>query len=137
MILVLVVSLVRLYRAGADKPAALVHVAAATVLLLPVAHLAYEMFVLPLLWWWVRELLLRPTRRTALGFAVLVVWWLVTRRAWPDTWSPDDWSALRYGVVFACTYVSVVASCWISPARAGAGGRRTSTTSERHPQPTP
>ena len=114
--LVLIAVVVRLQQHAADQATLLVHVAPAAVLLVPVSHLGYLIFVLPLLWYWVARAL-RQEHRSLAGLAVLSVWWLVAERPWPDNGSGATLSALRYDVPFLVTYASSVASALLATHR--------------------
>ncbi len=82
------------------------------VLLLPVSHLAYTLYCLPVLWLWAARLL--ENKRLAwpqfLAPAVLLLWWFVQTRAWPDSGSPSSIGAVHYCVVFAADLVACTAS---------------------------
>lgn len=85
------------------------------VLVLPVCHTAYSLYLLPLVWIWVaRALRGGPTRAVAVvAAAVMLVWWLVMTHAWPDNGSSPSLSALRYSVDFGADLIalSVSAAC--------------------------
>jgi hypothetical protein len=111
------------------------------LMLLPVAHRQYAIFVLPLLWFWVADLIgpgpVDPRRVAVL--AVIAGWWVVQCFSWPYTYSSPTISAARYSVPFiadllACT-ASVLGGVLLAraerratpvpapaPARAGGGG---------------
>lgn len=104
------------------------------ILLLPVSHRAYSLFALPVLWVWVAEVLRpgRVDRRTALVTVVLLLWWLMLTKSWPDSGSPASISAIHFSVVFvanlvACT-VSTVAARLIGVDQTGADGDPNSHT---------
>jgi hypothetical protein len=82
------------------------------VLLLPVSHLAYTLYCLPVLWiWGARQL--RTGRKDLAGMAVLAIllaWWLVQTRSWPDSGSSAAISSVRYSVVFIADLVACTAS---------------------------
>jgi hypothetical protein len=82
------------------------------VLLLPVSHLAYTLYALPVLWvWGARVLRNRPwDLREVAVLAVLVLWWLVQTKSWPDSGSSAAISSIRYSVVFAADLVACTAS---------------------------
>ncbi len=88
------------------------NVSACIVLLLPVSHLAYSLYFLPLLWLWGSRLL-GGGRVGAGGIAVtgvLILWWIIQTRTWPDTGSPAGIGALHYCVVFAADLIACSAS---------------------------
>lgn len=59
------------------------HVLACVVLLLPVSHVAYTVFLLPMLWVWTARALVRRGT-AALVTSGLLVWWLLARFSWLD-----------------------------------------------------
>jgi hypothetical protein len=95
-----------------DATLCLWNIAGCMVLLIPVSHLAYSIFVLPLLWvWGVRQLQREHRTPTSLVvFGIMVAWWLIQSQAWPD----DGWSnhnpAWRFCVVFAANLIACTAS---------------------------
>jgi hypothetical protein len=82
------------------------------VLLLPVCHTAYSLYLLPLVWIWIaRALRGGPTRTLAVAAAaVMVGWWLIMTHAWPDNGSSPSLSALRYSVDFGADLVALSVS---------------------------
>ena len=86
------------------------------ILLLPVSHLAYSLYALPVLWWWAARLL--GSRRFDAGetvaFVALLAWWLVMAKAWPDTGSSPGISSVRYSIVFAADLVACTISVIVS-----------------------
>jgi hypothetical protein len=95
------------------------NVAFSVVLLLPVSHLAYTIIGLPILWSWIGLLMAqwRPQGqwRRADGIvmaatAVLVLWWIVLNKTWPDNGSSVAISSLRYSVVFVADLIACSAS---------------------------
>ncbi len=82
------------------------------VLLLPVSHLAYALYCLPVLWFWASRLVggRGLTWGRFLVPTVLILWWVVLTRAWPDSGSSPAIGAVRYCVVFAADLVACTAS---------------------------
>ena len=82
------------------------------VLLLPVCHTAYSLYLLPLVWIWVARALRQDAgRSTTLAVAaVLVVWWLVMTHTWPDNGSSPGVSSLTYSVDFFADLAALTAS---------------------------
>jgi hypothetical protein len=82
------------------------------VLLLPLSHLFYSLYCLPVLWVWVALVLSgrRLTRRQWMVPVVLALWWLVETKGWPDTGSSSAISAVRYTVVFTADLMACTAS---------------------------
>jgi hypothetical protein len=82
------------------------------VLLLPISHLAYTLYCLPVLWLWTSRILERRhlTWQQFLVPGVLIVWWLVQTKAWPDSGSSSSISAAKYCVVFGANLVACSAS---------------------------
>jgi hypothetical protein len=82
------------------------------VLLLPVSHLAYALYCLPALWWWASTVLQsqRLSWKHFLVPVVLLLWWIVQTKAWPDSGSSPAISSLRYCVVFTSDLVACTAS---------------------------
>jgi hypothetical protein len=72
----------------------------AALLLLPVSHLAYRVFVLPVVWLWAGQATTTRQRNDVVGAMIMVAWWLIIGRSWPDNGGPFV-SSLRYSVVFA------------------------------------
>ena len=99
-------------RTPGDKVMCTANVTFCIVLLLPVSHLAYALYCLPVLWLWVSHVLEadRPTWRQFLVPAVLVLWWVVMTRAWPDTGSSPAIGAVHYCVVFGADLVACTVS---------------------------
>jgi hypothetical protein len=107
------------------------------VLLLPVSHLAYAVYALPVLWCWAGRLLqgahiaswaIHRWRVEPLVFGVFLVmccWWLVLNHSWPDNGSSANISSLRYSVVFATNLIA----CTVSVA----GSRRLRENDEPSP----
>jgi alpha-1,2-mannosyltransferase len=92
------------------------HVVGCVVLLVPVSHSEYTMYLLPLLWiWWARWL--TEARSSGVAFVVagaLALWWLVLFHV---TWSPTangspTASSLRISVMFFANLAAVTVSVW-------------------------
>ena len=83
-----------------------------SVLLLPVSHLAYALYGLPVLWiWGVRLLEARRFEwRGGAVVALLALWWLVQTKAWPDTGSSPAISSTRFVIPFAANLMACTAS---------------------------
>ena len=82
------------------------------VLLLPVSHLAYTLYGLPLLWLWVSYLLAsrRFTWQQLAVPVVLFLWWAVLNKAWPDDGSSAAIGSIHYCVVFVVDLLACTAS---------------------------
>jgi alpha-1,2-mannosyltransferase len=82
------------------------------VLLLPVSHLAYTLYCLPVLWLWTCRIL--ESRNLTWGQltvpVVLLLWWVVQTKAWPDSGSSPAIGAAHYCVVFGADLVACSAS---------------------------
>jgi hypothetical protein len=104
--------LITALRTAGDQVMATWNVTLCVVLLLPVSHLAYSLYGLPLLWLWVSYLLAgRPTRWPQVVVPlVLLAWWVVQTRAWPDTGSSPAIGSIHYVVIFAANLVACTAS---------------------------
>jgi hypothetical protein len=95
-----------------DTTMCLWNIAGCMVLVIPMVHLAYSIFLLPLLWVWGGRLLQRDERSavSVTVFGVMVGWWLIQSQAWPD----DGWSARnpawRFCVIFAVNLIACTAS---------------------------
>lgn len=109
---VLVLVVLALRRQGAAPSLELWHVLTGIVLLLPVSHQQYPLLALPLLWLWLsRAVSGRGRDRVTLAVAaLLVVWWFVLARSWPNDGSPASISALRYSIIFAATLAALTVS---------------------------
>jgi hypothetical protein len=113
MLLVWVVALLVIsLRAPGDQVMCTWNVTLCVVLLLPVSHLAYTLYGLPVLWLWVAYLLesRRLNWRQFIVPAILSLWWIVQTRAWPGPGSSPAIGSLRYCVVFAANLAACTAS---------------------------
>jgi hypothetical protein len=108
VVALLVVSL----RTGGSPGLTFWNVSFAIVLLLPVSHLNYTLFALPVLWLWsARALSERTIRRPEVAIAgALVLWWLVLNKTWPGEGSSAAISSLRYCVPFLANMVACTIS---------------------------
>ena len=97
-------------RGGRDYVLTFWNVTACMVLLLPVSHYAYTLYLLPLLWIWAARSLSTPTEKklVLLTTATLILWWLVSVRFGP-VFSAQA-SSLRYAVTFAANLIAVSVS---------------------------
>ena len=104
--------LVMALRTSGDKVMCTWNVTFCIVLLLPVSHLAYTLYCLPVLWLWTARILesRRPTGRQFLVLTVLFIWWVVQTKAWPDSGPSSAITAVRYCVVFGANLVACTAS---------------------------
>ena len=83
------------------------------VLVLPISHIWYAVYGLPILWCWIAQAMTETPRPRAavIGVtAVLVLWWLVLNKTWPDNGSSVAISSLRYSVAFAANLLACTAS---------------------------
>ena len=82
------------------------------ILLLPVSHIYYTVYFLPLLWHWasraVRSGFREPVTLVVLG--VLLIWWLTLLRAWPSDGASPWSSSLDISVVFLVNLMACSAS---------------------------
>jgi hypothetical protein len=82
------------------------------ILLLPVSHVYYTVYFLPLLWHWtsraIRSGLREPVALIVLG--ALMIWWETLLRAWPADGSGPWISSLDVSVVFLVNLVACSAS---------------------------
>ena len=99
-------------RTAGDKVMATWNVTLCVVLLLPVSHLAYSLYALPILWLWISYLLADRLIRWPQVIVpfLLLVWWVVQTRAWPDSGSSPTISSVHYVVVFVANLVVCTAS---------------------------
>jgi hypothetical protein len=83
---------------------------ACVVLLLPVSHSDYTLFLLPILWIWVARWLERPGLEglVVVVTACLVAWWVISRKDW--YYGSNAESALRISVVFFANLAAVSVS---------------------------
>ncbi len=103
--------LVTAVRTPGDPSLCMWNVMLCLVLLLPISHLWYSLYALPLLWIWATRTLVRAPRwRTEeiVVTAVLLVWWLVQyrRRTNQDLGPQPDISSARFCVVFAANLIA-------------------------------
>ncbi len=103
-------------RTPGDPSLCMWNVTLCVVLLLPVSHVAYTLYGLPILWVWASRVLRRAPRWASQEIAVvavLLVWWVVqyTRRTNQDL-GPDATmlSSVRYCVVFAANLMAATFS---------------------------
>jgi hypothetical protein len=91
------------------------------ILLLPVSHLTYTMYALPVLWLWSARVA-RTTRvvsADSVVFAVLLVWWLVvSQSALGEDVSQTSATVVFFADLLACS-ASVVGMALIDAGRAG------------------
>jgi hypothetical protein len=99
-------------RTAGDQVMATWNVTFCVVLLLPVSHLAYSLYGLPVLWLWMSYLLADKLTRwpQVVVPLVLLLWWVVQTRAWPDTGSSPAIGSLHYVVIFGANLVACTAS---------------------------
>jgi hypothetical protein len=99
-------------RTSGDKVMCTWNVTFCIVLLLPVSHLAYTLYCLPVLWVWVSRILgsERLTWQQLVLPVLLLLWWVVQTKAWPDSGSSAAIGSIHYCVVFAANLVACTAS---------------------------
>jgi len=97
-------------RTPGDPALCMWNISGCLILVIPMVHLAYSVYVLPLLWVWGARLLGRTYRSWEAWavFGVLVAWWVLQTHSWPDDHFSPRLSAWDYSVVFwlnlaACT----------------------------------
>ena len=90
--------LIKVLRTSSDPVMCILHVTFCILLLLPVSHRQYAIYVLPILWLWVMRLLENRGKDKTIWLAVFVssLWWVNQLHAWPYGGSPANISALRY-----------------------------------------
>lgn len=104
--------LVTALRTSGDPALCTWNVTLCVVLLLPVSHLAYTLYGVPILWAWAARAFARAPRwvgREVVVVAVLLVWWVVQcRRLTNQDLGPEPTtiSSARYCVVFAANLVA-------------------------------
>jgi hypothetical protein len=120
--------LVTALRTPGDPSLCMWNVMLCEVLLLPVSHLWYTLYALPLLWIWGSRALERAPKwdyREIAVLAVLLVWWIVQyKRRTNQDLGPDPTmlSSARYCLVFganliACTFSVIGAATVMGPTR--------------------
>ena len=97
-------------RTPGDPSLCMWNVTLCVVLLLPVSHLAYTLYALPILWVWASRVLVRAPRwnwQEITVLAVLLLWWGVQypRRTNQDLGPEPTISSLRYCVVFGANLI--------------------------------
>lgn len=96
-----------------DQVLCLWNVTLCIVLVLPVSHLAYTLYALPILWVWSSRVLRRVPQHLAsieIGVTVvLVLWWVVLTKSWPTLGAPAI-SSVRYSVVFTANLIACTTS---------------------------
>ena len=99
-------------RTSGDRVMCTWNVTFCIVLLLPVSHLAYTLYCLPVLWLWASRILEgeRHSWKQFLVPAVLFVWWIVQTKSWPDSGSSSEIGAAHYCIVFVANFVACSAS---------------------------
>jgi hypothetical protein len=99
-------------RTAGDQVMATWNVTLCVVLLLPVSHLAYSLYGLPILWLWISYLLEDKLTRwqQAVVPLVLLLWWAVQTRSWPDTGSSATIGSMHYVVIFVANLAAVTVS---------------------------
>ena len=99
-------------RTSGDKVMCTWNVTFCIVLLLPVSHLAYTLYCLPVLWLWASRILesKRHNWKQFLVPAVLFIWWIIQTKSWPDSGSSSAIGAVHYCVVFVANFVACSAS---------------------------
>ncbi len=82
------------------------------ILLLPVSHVYYTVYFLPLLWHWASRAIRSGFREpvTLIVVGVLVIWWLTLLRVWPTDGSSPWSSSLDISVVFLVNLMACSAS---------------------------
>jgi hypothetical protein len=99
-------------RTSGDKVMCTWNVTFCIVLLLPVSHLAYTLYCLPVLWVWVSYVMesKRLTWHQLLVPVFLFLWWIVQTKAWPDSGSSAAISSIHYCVVFTANLIACTVS---------------------------
>lgn len=88
------------------------HIVVCCVLILPVSHVAYCVYVLPILWLWGAKALRKRAEdlKIVLVFTVMMAWWLVLTNGWPADGSSPHITALSYSVPFVAKLLALTAS---------------------------
>jgi hypothetical protein len=110
---VIALAIVSLRSNGSDMVLGFWNVVFCIILVLPISHIWYAIYGLPILWCWIAQAISewpRPRIAVLVVMAVLVLWWLVFNKAWPDNGSSAAISSLRYSVVFATNLFACTAS---------------------------
>lgn len=113
-----------LRRADSRSPLVFWHALACLILLLPVSHLYYSIYLLPLLWHWMGRALRVWTREpiTLVVAGVLVAWWLVMLKTWPSDGTVIPWTlSVEVSVAFVANlaaYSASIAGSWMLERRA-------------------
>jgi hypothetical protein len=85
------------------------NVVAGVVLLLPVSHLAYTLYFLPILWIWTLRALATPSDRTSLFMTVVMLGWWAFMYRWGWVEWPSE-GALHYMYPFFADFAAFAAS---------------------------
>ena len=82
------------------------------MLLVPVSHVGYCVYVLPILWFWGAQALRARTSNLSILaiFAVMVLWFLVLARPWPSDGDRHTIGALDYSVPFVANLIALTCS---------------------------
>jgi hypothetical protein len=86
------------------------NVVGSVVLILPVSHFDYAIYLLPLLWIWCSRVLKAPRLGDSASViaGVMVLWWLILFRTWGD--GPPGLSSLHTALHFFANFVAVSVS---------------------------
>ena len=118
-------------RSGTDPMLCVFQTLVFAVLVIPVSHMCYSIFALPLLWYWIAHyrVFIESRRRDlwhgamkVMLAASLLVWYVVQSKAWPEDGSPASISAVKFSYVFAVNlflYSSSVLGGWMLLGQAG------------------
>jgi hypothetical protein len=79
------------------------------VIALPVSHLGYQIFALPIIWWWCNEAISARDRTRIAGTIVMILWWLTLGHSWVPFNDPFV-TSLRYSIVFVADLLALTVS---------------------------
>ncbi len=109
---VLVLVVLALRSTGVDPLLTFWNLTLCLVMVIPLSHRIYELYVIGFLWVWAVQLLTarRFTWREGVIGAVMLTWWLVVGWAWPHSGSPPTISAWRFSAVFIADLLAATVS---------------------------
>jgi Glycosyltransferase family 87 len=105
--------LVIVLRTAGDASMCLWNTTFCVVLLSPVSHETYALYAVPILWVWFTRVLRRLPDTMYPEMAItglLVVWWAIESKSWPDNGSSAAISSVRYSVPFVANLIACTVS---------------------------